>query len=118
MEKRVKDLKVGDHVYLMWDYGLDFEDWFTVAEIKKKGTLATIKLAVREGNSIREVIAYGHVSSPILSWFSKGYSFHEYPLTADRESVQRLANAYNMYSEAREIGMTVKKLLKQLTKSI
>jgi len=116
--KRVKDLKIGDHVYLLWNYGVDFEDWFTVAEIRKKGTLATIKLAIKEGDRIKEVIAYGHVSSAILSWYGKGCYMSEYPLTTDRESAQRLANDYNMWSEEREIGVTAKKLLKQLTKSI
>ena len=116
--KRVKDLKVGDHVYLYWNYGVDFEDWFTVAEIRKKGTLATIKLAIKEGDRIKEVIAYGHVSSAILSWYGRECYISEYPLTTDRESAQRLADAYNMWSEEREIGATAKKLLKQLTKSI
>jgi hypothetical protein len=116
--KRVKDLKVGDHVYLLWTYGLDFETYFTVTEIRKKGTLATIKLTINEGYRIREAIAYGHVSSIILSWYGKWCAFSEHPLTTDRECVKRLTDVYEERSKEREIGITAKRLLKLLTKSI
>ena len=108
--KRVKDLKVGDNVYILWEYGIMYEDWFTVEEIKKRGTLAIVKLSHEK----HEAIAYGHVSSRYLSWFMKNGTWTDYPLTTDREEVQQLYDRQERWNEARDIGSRVKGLFELL----
>ena len=112
--KRVKDLKVGDHVYLSDRYGIEYERFFTVKEIKKRGTLATIKLSVLNGYDKIEAVAYGHVSSTTLSWFCRKSTFNDLPLTTNRESVEHMVKKNEWWDKELRVGKLVLELMDEL----
>jgi len=115
--KRVKDLKVGDRVYPLTDRGENYN--VVVKEIKKKGTLATVKLVhkvewfIREDEEI-EFLAYGHVSSRTLSWYSRKCWLPNEPITTEITDIEHLKEADEIWRNRHELGSAVETLVRAI----
>ena len=107
--KKVKDLKVGDKVYLYCGH-LSPDAGFVVKSIKKQKTLAIVTIDWVEFGKHKDVICYGHVSGELLVCNGARYEAN-IPLVCDYKRIEEKTKAWDAEEGQREIGRVVKCLV-------
>lgn len=107
--KKVKELKVGDKVYLYCGH-LSPDAGFVVKSIKKQKTLAIVTIDWDVFDKHKDVICYGHVSGELLVYNGAGFDTN-IPLVCDYKRIEEKTKDWDAEEGQREIGRVVKSLV-------
>lgn len=106
--KRVKDLKVGDKVWLYTPYASK-EGGYEVLSIKKQKTLAIVTIKAKFFGDEREFVCYGHVSGELLTFNGANWQY-DVPFICDYRRIKEERDRKELWEKERNIGVTVLKL--------
>lgn len=113
--KRVKDLKVGDKVWLYQTYMSYEKSGFKVLSIKKQKTLAIVTIKWDVFGKERELVCYGHVSGELLAFNGNGYNdWRHVPLVCDYRRIKEKTEYFEWHDKERNIGRAVLELKREL----
>ena len=110
--KRVKDLKVGDRVWLYLPY-ISSECGYEVLSIKKQKTLAIVTIKWRLFGVERELVCYGHVSGELLTFNGGGFQY-DVPLVCDFKRTKEKTEREECWKKECNIGRAVLQLKERL----
>ena len=83
--KKVKELKVGDRVW-MYSAHMAYDSGFVIKSIKKEKTLAIVTIDWDVFGKHKDVICYGHVSGELLVYNGAGFDSN-IPLVCDYKRI-------------------------------
>lgn len=110
--KKVKDLKVGDKVFLYSSH-LSPDAGFVIKSIKKQKTLAIVTIDWDALGKHKDIICYGHVSGELLVYNGAGFD-STIPLVCDYQRIIEKTKEYEREYGQKKIGRAVQELVSAL----